>query len=1853
MFLNYKSILLWVVILLTGSLNEVKSQSIVSKSYYTEGGDVKVSVTITDGPGNPKDWIGIYKDGQEPGKVDAFTWIYVDGTQSGNTGVDSVTLSLPHVTSNVKFIAGKYKAYLLENDGFNILASTSFIVINEANTPPTALGQNITWDEACCGDDLLIELKGNDLENPKLIDDKKFWIVNQPKNGALSFLGTSGRLLLYNPWGDCNGEGDNDSFTFKTFDGELYSDPATVTINIIRKVNDDKPCLSMSKSEYVYNSPSNKDPLVVNIKNAPGKPGSLKYYIGILREDELPRTKNRFPGEKLAIFEYYYNSKTALNFSEPGTAKWSYDFWNLYLKPGNYKAYLLYNKYGDVNGDTVWEEEFKKEEWEDFKKETDEYPFSAHKVLAMTSFTVKANQISENRPPIVKDQSVDVIENQSILITLNGSDIDGDNLKFTLVAPPENGILKGTVPNLTYSPNANFNGSDSFKFQCSDGEFVSNISTVFINVIKKEIDPSIKISKSEYLHKSDSDKESVEIIFTDGPGNAKDWIGIYREGQSPGAENSVAWLYVDGTTSGSKSKKSGSIQFKDFFTAGSYKAYLLEDDGFTILAHASFKVAKDVVIDENIAPRSEGQNVNGDEDGFILINLLGMDDNGDKLKFIIVSQPKYGILSGTNPNLTYRPNTNFNGDDFFTFKVNNGKLDSNTSTINISVKPINDVPVVFSQIKSVKEDETVAITLMGNDSDGDNLDYTIVGQPENGILSGIAPNLYFKPNAQFKGEDSFTFKANDGKIDSKTAIVTINVIKKELLIKLATSKLLYFHNSLNDKERIIVNFSNDNGNAKDWIGIYKENQLPGVGDYLAWAYVDGTEVGNNVKKFGTVEFNEMLDPGDYNAYLLKDNGYTILASAFFKVSNENINDDNSAPIAENQNVNVDENGALIIRLKGKDNDEDKLKFTVLTQPENGILKGISPNVTYIPNPDYNGRDSFTFNVNDGKINSNTATISISVDSVKQVKIEYLNKNINSIDDQVKFNIWESVKVAYSGGQGNSLDFISAKRVGSSADSELIAGDYINLSSDFKSGNIEFGGLAPGKYILNWYSQPQLPTGGSGFHDLVAMQGFEVLSNNQGATKPDTTWTIFIYGNADHDLTPKFLNDLEEMKMAGGNEHFNILILSDLDGSQKYSLHQHNINSYFDDKITYGKVEGGSYKVIKTLPELNSDDPMVLEGFLDWGLTNYSADRYGLVLWDHGGQWMGFGGDRDNGKLKLNRPNMKSSDIKKSALKLLNAHGLTKFDFFSYDACVMAGAEILVDVHQICDVYIANPELDYGDGWDYQSVFAYLKEYPDITNIKFAQKEVQIWGAHHNRLQADREYKFHVAYDMKKFAIYNTNLKAFTAEMLKLTENISTENALTLAKIRREAIHYWNSPRKINDVSAGITDFIDIGTFAEEISKNFTGELKRVSLELVNSINDMIISKSVGTKMQGAVGLNIYYPIGGNANWQYAADQTVVYNKNTINELIKELQLNFLNSDYGGDNWLKFLGQVKTLKFNDKTPPIIMSHNDGTKSGRPDEGEALPDNEDYLIATSNNPAILDFEVSEGNDAYSAYVSLVSNGLTENPNQFIYLGEVASALLDGEGEYEVYWDASMPIISLIDSETYDPIYLGGWAVEPDSNIYISLADYQAPQSDELIPLIMYTRFSDDGYGIIEVLMEDTLDSESEIDNNLAPTSSNIVLEPGGKLWPVYYMEELNENNEFESLFITIVENYITIPKSGKDGLEISFQSVEEGDYSIEVQTFDFFDNGSEVLTYYVEVPEEQGEDLIPELSIELKNGKIFVSWPIEFADYSLEWVDDLSVGNLFKVPVNQIDILDDSLLYKHEPKDRLRYYRLIKQ
>jgi len=1391
--------------------------------------------------------------------------------------------------------------------------------------------------------------------------------------------------------------------------------------------------------------------------------------------------------------------------------------------------------------------------------------------------------------------------------------------------------LSGAGANLTYTPKANYYGSDSFTFKANDGVADSDTATVTISVIKAKLSEGVYFEENfdgVNLGPFESDSESN--------GDGTDWASegpvgwVMRKnnghGLTGGGSDVVefdGWTFLDPVSWNATAE-----QNRSNFTKGTGVIAVADSDEYDDKDDASFNAtlstpsidisdasgsklilkydsswrkepqtgsvsvsydggvqiellkldgnspdaynetvelelnnpsgAKSAVISwnyeghnnwwwaidnisvyekvvENTAPVVLGQSLSVNEDEAVSITLQGSDEDKDDLTFTVLSQPNNGALSGTGANLTYTPKANYNGSDSFTFKANDGEKDSNTATVAISVKTVNDLPVVFSQSANVDEGGSVTITLKAQDNDGDNLKYIVVSQSKNGTLSGVAPNLTYSPKANFNGDDSFTFKVFDGLADSNTATVEISVKGMEKP-KLMLSKKEYLNN-----EKIPVDFRGGPGNKKDWIGIFRKGQKPGGIESVQWNYVDGTKSGTNGKSSGLLEFNS-LSEGSYEVFYLENDGYTILSSATFDV------------ISINKSV---------------------------------IFK-------------YGERSSET---------------------------------------QVEFDIWNSVRVEYSGGQGDSKDYIGVRPVGYTGPFEI----YSHLGSEFESGTIEFGALSPGLYNLFWISERY----------IKAEAKFEVLESNQGPTNPDTSWTIFVYGNADHNLTSNFLGDIEEMKGAGGNEKFNVVIFSDLDGNKNGKetpyLNRYGVKEEYRKKITYGIIRENEHKIIKVLPELNSDDPKVLGDFLDWGLSNYPADRYGLVLWDHGGQWGGFGDDKDNGTRKISRPNMKSPDIKDIARKMLKKHNLIKFDFLSFDTCLMGGAEILADIHQICDVYIACPEIDYGDGWSYGAAFSYLKANPDISNIDFAKKEVKFWGEHHSSRESDIEYKMHVAYNMNLFDIYNVKLKAFTSVILNKSRNFSDYDAAILAKIRREAIHYDNTGRS----KGNITDYIDIGSFAKEISKHFTGELKKVSLELVEAINNMIIAKTAGYKRENAVGLSIYYPIRGNAKWSYSSDVGMAYNAGTENEIVIWQHLNFLRSEYGGDNWLKYLNRVEEIKLNDKSPPIITSTNDGSKSGRIDEDGGAPlDAEDYYVATLGNPAIMEFEVTNGSDAHSAFVSLVSNELTENPNQYIYLGEVGSALLDGEGNYEVYWNASMPIISLADSDTYDPIYLGGWALEPGSNIYISFADYQAPGSDKLIPLILYTRFSDDGYAIIDNIMEDAIDTESEF-NKTSPKSSNILLEPGGKLWPAYYMEELNDDGEFEPWFITVEDVFITIPKTGKDGIEISLQRVEEGNYTVEIQTFDYFDNGSEVLTYFVQVPELQDEDSMPKLSIGIENGKVFVSWPIEFIGYSLEWTDDLGGGKLITVPANEINISDEKHSFIHQPVEKSRFYRLIKR
>src|SRR4029077_3222735 len=131
--------------------------------------------------------------------------------------------------------------------------------------------------------------------------------------------------------------------------------------------------------------------------------------------------------------------------------------------------------------------------------------------------------------------------------------------------------------------------------------------------------------------------------------------------------------------------------------------------------------------------------------------------------------PQHGQLSGVAPALIYTPDHDFNGIDSLTFRAHDGFLDSAVATVTVTVRPVNDPPIATAGTLSAVEDTPATGTLAATDVDGDTLSYSVVTQGSKGSVTITGGATYtYTPQANLNGQDSFTFKANDGAVDSTT-----------------------------------------------------------------------------------------------------------------------------------------------------------------------------------------------------------------------------------------------------------------------------------------------------------------------------------------------------------------------------------------------------------------------------------------------------------------------------------------------------------------------------------------------------------------------------------------------------------------------------------------------------------------------------------------------------------------------------------------------------------------------------------------------------------------------------------------------------------------------------------------------------------------------------------------------------------------------------------------------------------------------------------------------------------------------------------------------------------------------------
>jgi hypothetical protein len=385
-------------------------------------------------------------------------------------------------------------------------------------------------------------------------------------------------------------------------------------------------------------------------------------------------------------------------------------------------------------------------------------------------------------------------------------------------------------------------------------------------------------------------------------------------------------------------------------------AEVYDDADPSLSGRRSFQV---IVMDSNRAPVAIAQAVSGTEEVSLSIRLAATDADGDPLTYSIVTHPTKGTLAGFPPNLTYVPAVNAFGADSFTFRANDGTMDSLPATVAITLAGVDDSPVVQGAQVTLSEDTPVSLTLNASDPDGDPLSYTILNTPQRGTLSGIPPNLTYTPNADVSGADQVTFKVTDGRSESGVATIYLSITAVN---DVPTLSAISDQTTLEDTATGAIAFTvGDVETAAGSLTVTAASSNLGV------VAADGIALGGSGAE-RTITLSPVANAsGTSTITVTVTDGGSLTATRSFVLTVTAVND---PPIPEPSELAGGEDRWLPFQLRARDVEGDRLRFRVVQVPAHGRVELNSlGGGTYWPEPDFHGEDSFGWVVSDSQDDS--------------------------------------------------------------------------------------------------------------------------------------------------------------------------------------------------------------------------------------------------------------------------------------------------------------------------------------------------------------------------------------------------------------------------------------------------------------------------------------------------------------------------------------------------------------------------------------------------------------------------------------------------------------------------------------------------------------------------------------------------------------------------------------------------------------------------------------------------------------------------------------------------------------------
>lgn len=396
-----------------------------------------------------------------------------------------------------------------------------------------------------------------------------------------------------------------------------------------------------------------------------------------------------------------------------------------------------------------------------------------------------------------------------------------------------------------------------------------------------------------------------------------------------------------------------------------------------------------------------------------------------------------------------------------------------------------------------------------------------------------------------------------------------------------------------------------------------------------------------------------------------------------------------------------------------------------------------------------------------------------------------------------------------------------------------------------------------------------------------------VARTPGASSGEGTWTVMLYQDADDQILEQDIYlDLNEVEKIGSTDRVNIVAQVD-----RYRGGYQGDGNWTSTRRYYVRQDDDLLRVssdmVEDLGEVNMASGDALADFIVWAAETYPADRYALILSDHGTGWPGGWSDGDNGGQESSRipivsrlgDNLFLMELDQTLEAARSQAGIDKFEMIGMDACLMAHIEVFAALEPHARYAVASQETEPALGWAYTGFLKDLVADPNQDGAVLGSQIVETYIGEDQRIVDNaaraeflrqgspmgglfrpsdvdpRQLAAQLGRNVTLTAVDLSALPALMESVNNFAVSLQDENQSVVASARTYAQSFTNIFSK-----DGPAPYIDLGHFAQLIQREGTNRATGGAAQaVIDSLDQFLVSERHGSGKPGATGVSIYFP----------------------------------------------------------------------------------------------------------------------------------------------------------------------------------------------------------------------------------------------------------------------------------------------------------------------------------------------------------------------------------------------------------